>query len=153
MTENRFRFRVWDTEKKEMIYGAEMAYDYMRPCNGKIIEAECFADVLENKRYIVEQCTGIKDKNGRLIYEGDIVKITGDVMTIGLKYMDCLFKVIWADNGFWFEMLDENDCLGFCEYWEYEVVGNIHQDSHLLEQGVGEFITKRHKDCPLKEVK
>ena len=134
MTNDRLRFRVWDTEKKEMIYGAEMAYDYMRPYNGKIIEAECFGDVLENKRYIVEQCTGLKDKNGRLIYEGDIIKITGDVMTIGLKYMDCLFKVIWEDNGFWFEMLDENDCLGFCAYWEYEVVGNIHENSELLEE-------------------
>ena len=82
---------------------------------------------------VLEQWTGLRDKNGRLIYEGDIIKITGDVMTIGLKYMDCLFKVIWADNGFWFEMLDENDCLGFCEYWEYEVVGNIHENPELLE--------------------
>lgn len=35
--------------KKEMIYGAEMAYDYMRLCpGGKIIEENCFGDVLEN---------------------------------------------------------------------------------------------------------
>ena len=134
MTKDRFIFRVWDTEKKEMIYGAEMAYDYMRPCNGKIIEAECFADVLENKRYIVEQCTGLNDKNGRLIYENDVVKITGDVMTMPLKYMDCLFKVIWADIGFCFEMLNENDGIGFCECFEYEVIGNIHENPELLEE-------------------
>lgn len=138
MTKDRFRFRVWDTEKKELIYDAENAYDYMRPCSGgKIIEADCFGDVLANKRYIVEQCVGLKDKNGRLIYEGDVVKITGDVMTIGLKYMDCLFKVIWADIGFCFEMLDENDGLGFCECWEYEIVGNLHANPELLEANNG----------------
>lgn len=131
---DRFRFRIWDTEKKELIYDAENAYDYMRPCSGgKIIEADCFGDVLANKMYIVEQCTGLKDKNGRLIYEGDVVKITGDVMTIPLKYMERSFKVIWADIGFCFEMLDENDGLGFCECFEYEVVGNIHVNPELLE--------------------
>ena len=98
-----------------------------------------YFEIYINKKWFIleaetiEQCTGLKDKNGRLIYEGDIIKITGDVMTIGLKYMDCLFKVIWADIGFFFEMLDENDCLGFCECWEYEVVGNIHKNPELLE--------------------
>lgn len=68
-----------------------------------------------------------------MIYENDIVKITGDVMTIDPKYMDRLFKVIWADIGFCFEMLNENDGLGFCECWEYEIVGNLHENPELLE--------------------
>ena len=114
MTNDRFRFRCFDTDIQKFIVGFRLCDHYKWP-NG-----------------IIEQCTGFKDKNGRLIYEGDIVKITGDVMTIGLKYMDCLFKVIWEDNGFWFEMLDENDCLGFCEYWEYEIVGNLHENPELL---------------------
>lgn len=135
MKNERLKFRVWDTEEKELIYDAENTYDYMHPCpGGKIIEASCFGDVLEDKRYIVEQCTGLKDKNDKLIYEGDIVKITGDVMTIPLKYMDCLFKVIWADIGFCFELLNEKDVPGFCECWEYEVVGNCHENPELLEE-------------------
>ena len=108
-------------------------YSYFK-ANNECSDSEWFVFEAET----IEQCTGLKDKNGRLIYEGDIVKITGDAMTIGLKYMDCLFKVIWSDNGFWFEMPDENDCLGFCEYWEYEVVGNIHVNPELLERKINE---------------
>ena len=118
---DRFRFGVWNKTEKVYLKMPEMHCD----------NASGFLSVMEDE--VLEQCTGLRDKNGRLIYEGDIIKITGDVMTIGLKYMDCLFKVIWEDNGFWFEMPDENDCLGFCEYWEYEVVGNIHKNPELLE--------------------
>lgn len=136
MTEykGRFRFRVWDTEKKEMIYGAEMAYDYMRPCpGGKIIEENCFGDVLENKRYIVEQCTGLKDKNGRLIYEGDIVKITGDVMTFPIFYEESKAFVNWDEDGFFLHFESGEIERLFQECWEYEVVGNVHANSELLE--------------------
>ena len=143
MTNDRFRFRAWDKKNKRILYNIQEAYDGGGVEDKKGNEvADCYADCFsyffpydddKNEEFIVEQCTGLKDKNGRLIYEGDIVKITGDVMTMPLKYMDCLFKVIWADIGFCFEMLNENDGLGFCECWEYEVVGNIHENPELLE--------------------
>ncbi len=145
MSENRFRFRVWDKENKRMLYNIENAYDGggVEDEDGNEVKdccADCFSyflpyeNIYEREEFVVEQCTGLKDKNGRLIYEGDIVKITGDVMTIPLKYMDCLFKVIWADIGFCFELLNEKDALGFCECWEYEVVGNYHENPELLEE-------------------
>lgn len=132
--EDRFRFRVWDTEKKELIYNAENAYDYMRPCSGgKIIEADCFGDVLANKRYIVEQSTGLKDKNGRLIYENDVVKITGDVMTIPIFYEESKAFVKWDEDGFFLHFESGKIERLFQECWEYEVVGNIHENPELLE--------------------
>ena len=140
---DRFRFRAWDKKNKRMLYNIENAYDGsgVEDEKGNDVETcyvDCFSSFFpydddKNEEFIVEQCTSLKDKNGRLIYEGDIVKITGDIMTMPLKYMDCLFKVIWADIGFCFEMLNENDGLGFCECWEYEVVGNIHENPELLE--------------------
>ena len=144
MKNDRFRFRAWDKKNKRMLYNIENAYDGsgVEDKKGNDVETcyvDCFSSFFpyddndKNEEFVVEQCTGLKDKNGRLIYEGDIVKITGDIMTMPLKYMDCLFKVIWADIGFCFEMLDENDGLGFCECWEYEVVGNIHENPELLE--------------------
>ena len=132
MTKDRLRFRAWDKSFQKYYENVIVSTIngeitvYGRLDNGN-------TSLIPSAHVVLEQCTGLKDKNGRMIYEGDIVKITGDVMTIGLKYLDCLFKVIWSDNGFWFEMPDENDCLGFCEYWEYEVVGNIHENPELLE--------------------
>lgn len=123
---DRFRFRVWDTEKKELIYDAENAYDYMRPCSdGKIIEADCFGDVLESKRYIVEQCTGLKDKNGRLIYEGDIVFYGGvELWWVVFEEKYCSFELLRKDgNG-----------LSMSAHKEMTVVGNIHENPELLEE-------------------
>ena len=116
MTKDRFRFRAWDKDIKR--YWEPGNFDLQRGCNDKSL--------------IIEQCTGLKDRHGRLIYEGDIVKITGDIMTIDPKYMDRLFKVIWADIGFCFELINEKDGLGFCECWEYEVVGNLYENPELL---------------------
>ena len=144
MTKDRFRFRAWDKKNKRMLYNTQEAYDgccveYEKGNDVETCYVDCFSSFFpyddndKNEEFIVEQCTGLKDKNGRLIYENDVVKITGDVMTMPLKYMDCLFKVIWADIGFCFEMLNENDGLGFCECFEYEVIGNIHENPELLE--------------------
>ena len=121
---DRFRFRAWDTEKKELIYDAELAYDYMRPCSGgKIIEADCFGDVLANKRYIVEQSTGLKDKNGRLIYENDVVSC---------GHPDIGY-VKWKDGGFWVSGWNYVIPWNFFTTHKWEVLGNVHENPELLE--------------------
>ncbi|OPZ79391.1 MAG: YopX protein [Alphaproteobacteria bacterium ADurb.Bin438] len=85
------------------------------------------------ENYIIEQCTGLKDKNGNLIYDGDLLKIEGQI-----------YSVIVDDNGlrcvclknnpmFYRDFYEWHDFVR-CEYIKKsEVIGNIHQNKELLK--------------------
>lgn len=74
----------------------------------------------------VMQCTGLKDKNGVEIYEGDIWKSSENgIEEIGVVgYYGCAFRVKYGDM---------SDLLGLAIRYG-EVVGNIYENPDLLEQ-------------------
>jgi len=80
--------------------------------------------LLEEEYWIVLQYTGLKDMNGKEIYEGDIVKYTSYSSTTGEKEIN-VFSVTWNDDvtGFMF-------CFGG---EKREVIGNIYENPELLE--------------------
>lgn len=129
---DRFKFRVWNkvrqyfmTEKEMFICG-----------NGELFlidEALSKTWVKNNLNYKVSFCTGLKDKNGKLIYEGDI--LGGSYENLYVHYCDSCkqFQLKANDYGcmacegdiHWYELVEsENEN-------EIEVIGNIYENKEL----------------------
>ena len=104
-------FRAWDIEKKKYKY--PKLWDNTMPSNW-------------DKHYILEQYTGLKDKNKTKIFEGDLVQLENSVRVFEF-FMNC-FWLIHPQKGFKFpiNMVTEDYLKSI------EVIGNIHQHKHLL---------------------
>lgn len=117
------KFRAWD--------GKKMIDDVIPASETSIIELYDRYEWGETEVKVVEQYIGLKDKNGKEIYENDIVEydwyIIGDKPAYRTKE-----QVVFDDMG---ARLD-NDRIRLCT--NVEVIGNIHENADLLGGGRNE---------------
>jgi uncharacterized phage protein (TIGR01671 family) len=81
---------------------------------------------------VLEQCTGLKDKHGRLIYEGDILKFA-----INDPEEDYFYgEVRYSSENWKYEIVVGKKTFCLCQVLEQdiEVIGNVHENPELMEE-------------------
>jgi len=135
------KFRIWDTNKSIMVYSDESEDDHTEyyGCFANIFH-QILNDLKEDKKYILLEYTGLKDKNGKEIYDGDIVKYLGEddlvysllgIVSIGeysthageFKHYGVRVKRIDIDS--YFGLGGRPD--------EFAIIGNIFKNKDLIE--------------------
>ena len=117
---DRFKFRVWDKVFNHYWTDEEIKENaawLLFPDNDNINNVE------------IEQCTGLRDNNGKLVFEGDVVFVNGEK-----------WRVIWSDEdcAFFFSNLKEvyHQPI-FPDFYlmtdDLKVIGNVHENEELLK--------------------
>lgn len=149
--QDRYKFKIWDkTEKKFLPLDSktENTDSWISIDNTGVYLVErdnardvaFFTDITED--VIILQCTGLKDKNGKLIYEGDIVSVK-------VKIQDSLYEdeyyfqnykggIIFEKGIIAIDVIDttKHPISLYYHAKDCEVVGNIYENPELLEIGV-----------------
>jgi uncharacterized phage protein (TIGR01671 family) len=89
--------------------------------------------------YVVQQYTGLKDKNGKMIFEGDIVHYVFDGASYPKEAKDEILICKWDQGNAWFVFVEDLNYDGNGYYWlevrdRCEVIGNIFENKDLLKK-------------------
>lgn len=111
MSNDRFKFRVWDNEFKKYYPASDFCIEDLQDSGDEII---------------VEQCTGIRDKNGRLIYEGDKIRFEDANAEGVIVFCKGAFCFKWKVATVLLHNIAE-DVTGRIDNHDLVIVGNVHE--------------------------
>ena len=83
----------------------------------------------------VGQYTGLKDKNGKRIFEGDICRNTRTGEIVSVKWHGTMAGYVWDKRRADSFLFDFGELFRACD--KYEVIGNIHGNQELQKGGEG----------------
>ena len=128
----RFKFRVWDSSANAYVPRSQ----FILLSDGTLIQEIGGEEVIWESTE-PEFCTGLKDKNSKLIYENDLIKCPSGI-----------YRIAVDDFGLWTAIYDNNPVEGVVEWSdivknyafnqnnvELEVLGNIHENADLIKVG------------------
>lgn len=124
------RFRAWDKEYKEMVQVYALVFDEQiikaTYKNGNVVKEDI-------KNYVLMQSTGLRDKNGKEIFEGDILKVTNLsswLEVVSFNKDKAMFVSKETER-----KVEETPLYDLfnTDIFEIEIIGNIHTNSELAE--------------------
>lgn len=121
------KFRIWDVENKEMLKVRELDFEPTFYGGRIAIRPDQYNDYFDTEDMILMQYTGLHDKNGKEIYEGDIVEITRPcILERGeVKFINGCFDIKSKDTLLMLYQCEINN-------FKLKVIGNIYDNPELL---------------------
>ena len=123
------KFRVWDKERRTFLDNVFISLD------GKLYQFSKYTifgtaiTYLDSENKNISKFTGLHDKNGKEIFEGDIIKIKDEI-----------YRITWNGCFSSFDMTNIDKAKKYKDlyilnkdYEKSEIVGNIYQNRKLLE--------------------
>lgn len=124
--QDRFKFRVFISDEKNSknsLTGMFKVHSLHTGTNKAIITSDYGNCSIKLENNILMQCTGLKDKNGKLIYEGDVVVSTSPRRLSDRPHEVKLYKTSYGHYGYLYIEAER----------EPLVIGNIYENPELLE--------------------
>lgn len=119
------RFRAWDKEYKEMVQVDALVFDEQiikaTYKNGNVVKEDI-------KNYVLMQSTGLRDKNGKEIFEGDVAKMAKNVYSEPTYY-----EVVRHRGGAYRLESKQYGCELWLRHTDCEIAGDIYKNPELLE--------------------
>ncbi|UXV14889.1 YopX family protein [Mammaliicoccus sciuri] len=120
---NRLRFRAWDKFDKEMLNVHGINYDAEGVWTKEMIDDESDGGFIYFSDIELLQSTGLFDKNGKEIFEGDIVK--NEINEVGyIEWSKCRFNFCDSVGHFYLFSIGARQ--------PFEILGNKFEHPHLL---------------------